>query len=492
MDWRAIRRRRRRLLAVAAVVAAVVVAVVVGVVLAVGLLFGHGWREEVVLRALASPDESKASWAKRQLAPASDKGTGVLLEHLGKRGELFDLRVADYLEELGRADRLPTELRVRAALAHLPDPLLASVGVARLMELPAAALPELLRQSQGLEGPELHRAALAACQLDKEGSAAAARPLLEDPSPGARRLGAAILGALGEGSSAEVVIPLLRDPDPSVRMEAVADLVALRKAGALPQLAPLLEDPEETVREGVLQAFAQVGSREHGGLVAFALADVDAAVRAQAVLTLAELQAEEHAEKLAELGDDSAPVVRQAVAAALSALRPPRDRELLEKLCRDQAGEVRQATVQALAKRSDEVWALSELFRLAEDDELKIVREAYRALVESRRPAVIPFFIGQLTNEQPSWATDPLPVQVAGARPLPVPLGAMAACALHWMTGKEFGYHWRASPEERRVAQERWQNWLAQESANYDLAKVEPPTGFGSYEQLLGGMTRPR
>lgn len=483
MDWHAIRRRRRRLLVVAGVL--------VTAALVVGLLFGRRWRQEVILQALASPDEAKASWAKRQLGKAPDQGVGLLLEHLSDRGELFDLRVADHLEELGRGPLLPVELRVRAAVAHLSDPVLASVGMARLMELPPEALPELLRQSRQLTGLELHRAARAACKLDRERSADQARQLLQDASPEAKRLGAAILGVIGERSSTKLLLPLLAHPDESVRAEAVGDLVLVQGASALGQLRPLLEDPDEAVRQAVLQAVAQVGSAEHGDLVASALDDRAESVRAEAILALAELQAHEHAEELPQLADDSSPAVRRAVALALTELKPRGEQQLLQKLSRDRSPEVRLATVPALGVRNGKAWAISQLIRLAEDDSLKVVRAAYRALVDSRRTEVIPFFIGQLTNDRPSWATDPLPAQVAGTRPQPVPLGAMAACALRWLTGREFGYHWRASTEERRTTQERWAHWWSGKEAGFDPSGVTPPDGLSSYEQLLRHMSWP-
>ncbi len=484
MDRYAIRRRRRLLLTITAAVAVLV--------LTVGLLFGRRWHQEVVLRALAAADDTKATWAKRQLGKREDKGVDLLRKHLGSRGELFDLRVADYFEELKQGDLLPVEVRVRAAVAHLAEPLFAAIGTARLMELPPEALFELLRLARQLSGPELRRAALAAHQIDREESLAVTGELLGDPEPGARRLGVALLEVTGKESAAQRLAPLLADGDPSVRAEVVYGLAQLLGRECLSTVVSLLSDPSEQVREEVLQAFVIVGDAADAEKLLPALDDSSEQVRAAAVRAFTVLGAGDAASVVRARADDPSPLVREAVAQALGSLGDEGTVGVLLRLSRDTAPPVRRAAASGLTKYHGEDGVLTALERLAQDDSLDVVRAAYQALVNTRRSEVLPFFVSQLTNDRASWATDPLPSEVAGARRGAAPLGAMAGCALRWLTGRDLGYHWRSSAEERRAVQKRWEAWLTQEGAGLDPARVTPPGNLTGYEQLLKRTARSR
>jgi len=476
MDRLAIQRRRRKLL--------LVVGAVVGLAAVVLLIFGSRWRQTVILRALASPQEAKVAWAKRRLERRPDKGVTFVLAHLGRRDKMFDLQAADYLEEIGAGNRLPTELRVRAALAKLHDPLLASIGLARLVELSPDALGPLLQQAGTLEGPVLRRAAFAATRIDAEESNDRARHLIADVAPQNRRLALALYAALDD-AEVPAIRGALDDPEPGVRSEAVYALVHIQEHDCLAAVEPLLADPDRGVRLEVIQAFAAVGTPADGARLLPALSDVDEEVRAQAVLVLADLGAQEHLPALFGCVSDPSAQVRTAVAAALGTLSGEESVDMLIRLSRDDSARVRAAAATSLAKFLGNERVLPALRRCAEDDSPEVLRAVYRALAESGRPEVIPFFVGQLTDERPSWATDPLPPERAGARAERVPRGAMAACALRWLTGKEFGYHWRASAEEHRLVQEQWERWLAEEGRYVDPTTVKRPEGLKSYEQLL-------
>jgi len=477
VDRLAIRRRRLLLLAIATGLLAA------GLVSA--LLFGRRWQQAVLLQAFSSADDGKVAWAKGRLGKLPDKGAGLLLGQLGCRGERFDLRVADYLEEMGQASRLPHQVRIQAALAKLTDPVLAPVGFTRLLELPPGAYESLLSQSLGLEGVALHGVAKAAAKLDPKRSGESARELLSQSSPEQRRLGLALLGALGGEASAPLVLARLSDADPSVRTEAAYDLVLIQGRQALASLAPLLRDPDEGVRGSVLTAVIKTGQAEDATLLLPALADESEGLRAQAVLGLALLAPEEHAESIRSLAQDRSARVRGAVATALAALPSDQALELLLQLSRDGSAEVRQAATSTLAKKSEDDRAFAVLFEQANDASLEVVRAAYAGLVESRRPEVLPFFISALADERASWAADPLPPDIAGAPPKAVPLAALANSALRWLTGQDFGWHWRASRREREEAQGRWREWYDREGRGLDLRHVAPPKGLASYEQLL-------
>jgi len=483
MDRRAIQRRRRQVLAVAALL-------VVAVAL-LGVLFGRRWRQELLLRALGSADDAKVAWATARLKKQPDKGVALLLREVGRRGERFDLRVVDYLEEIGRAEGLPLELKVRAAVAKLSDPVVATAGFARLLQLPPQALEPLLTEARALEGLALHRAALACAKMAPQACRERARRLVEEDSPGARRLGLALVGALGEEAGSALLSKGLTDPDPSVRAEAAYDLALLSGREALPQLARLLRDPSPEVRRAALAAAEKVAEAEDGRFLAAALTDPEESVRAEAVFLLASIGAQDQLEAVCGLAEDPSPRVRQAVAVALEALHGEGDLEVLLKLSEDGSVEVRRAAAYALGKRAQADEALQALLRLARDESLQVVQAAYQVLVESRRPEVLEFFISELSEERPSWARDPLPPEVAGAPPKPVPVGALAACALRWLTGKEFGYHWRAPAEERRRAQERWRRWLSERAGRIDLERTPTPEGLTNYEQLLKRMPWP-
>ncbi len=483
MDRLKIRRRRRVLLAIAGSL--------LGVGLLLGVVFGRRWRREVILRALASGNEAKVAWATRRLKKQPDQGVGLLLGQVGRRGERFDVRVADYLEEISQADRLPVELRVGAALEKLADPLRATVGFARLLELPADGLAPLLKQAVSLEGLALHRAAMACVELDAEASRDQANLLLEQDGPRAWRLGLALLGALGEEEGIESIRAGLSNPDPSVRAEAVRSLARVRGRQCRDDLAHQLGDPSEVVRLAVLAAAVKVFKAEDGALLQPALTDKAESVRAQAALVLASLGAGQQAEAIGSLVADPSPRVREAVAVALAALDGDRALEMHLTLSRDESPDVRRAAAAALAERCDHDRARAALFRLAGDDSLEVARAAYGALAGSPQPEVLSFFILELTNDRPSWALDPLAPETAGASPKPVPFGALACCALRWLTGKEFGYHWRASGQTRREAQQRWQDWVARTGPEIDLSRTPRPEGVVNYEQLLRRMPRP-
>lgn len=483
MDRRAIKRRRRQVLTVAAGLLALAVVV--------GVLFGRRWRQEVVLRALGSADDTKVAWAQARLKKQPGKGVALLLGEVGRRGERFDLRVADYLEEMGRAGGLPLELRVRSAVKKLSEPVVATVGMARLLEMPPEALEPLLREARALEGLALHRAALAGAKLDPPASRERARDLLEEDSPAARRLGVALLGALGEEAGVAPIRAALADPDLSVRAEAVYDLALVSGREALPELAGLLADPSEEVRRAVLASAAKVAEAEDGPLLTAALSDPEENVRAEAVLVLGSLGAHEQAQAVGSLAADPSPRVREAVAVALEVLQGEETLETLLRLSEDGSPAVRRAAAQALAGRADTDQALEALFRLARDESLPVARSAYRGLVESRRPEVLGFFVSELSEERPSWARDPLPPEVAGAPPRPVPVAALANCALRWLTGEDFGYHWRASAAEQQRARRRWQRWLSEVDGRIDLKNTSPPEGLHHYEQLLRRMPWP-
>ena len=477
MDRLAIRRRRRLLLTVAAgLLAAGLVS---------GLLFGRRWQQAVLLQAFASPDDGKVAWAKGRLGRLSDKGAGLLLGQLGRRGERFDLRVADYLEEMGQANRLPLELRIRAALAELTDPVLAPVGFTRLLELPPEACENLLKESVNLEAGALHGAARAAAKLNPQWSGESAQELLSGSAPAQRRLGLAILGALGGEANAPLVLARLSDADASVRAEAAYDLALMQGRGALGSLAPLLGDPDETVRASALRVLINTGQAEDARLLLPALRDESEGLRAQAVLGLALLAPEEYADSILALSQDRSPLVRAAAATALTALSSDRALETLLQLDQDGSAEVRKAATDSLAKRSQDDRAFAALLERIEDASLEVVRAAYGALVGSRRREALTFFISALADERPSWASDPLPPEIAGAPPKAVPRAALANCALRWLTGQDFGWHWRASGTEREEARNRWQEWYAGEGKGLDPRQVAPPKGLTTYEQLL-------
>jgi HEAT repeat protein len=459
--------------------------------LVAALLFGRRWQQSVLLQAFASPDDGKVAWAKGRLGRLADKGVGLLLGQLGRRGEHFDLRVADYLEEVGQADRLPHQVRIRAALAQLTDPVLAPVGFTRLLELPPEAWDSLLEESVGLEGGALHASARAAAKLDPKRCAERARELLRESAPAKRRLGLALLGGLGGEENASLLLPHLSDADAGVRAEAVHDLALVQGRGALGSLAPLLGDPDERVRGSVLTAIINTGQAEDAQLLLPALQDESEGLRAQAVLGLARVGPQGHAESLLPLARDGSARVRGATATALAVLPGEQALEMLLGLAQDGSAEVRQAATDSLGRRSEDDRAFAALRERAEDASLEVVRVAYLRLVDSRRPEVLPFFIGALADERPSWAVDPLPPDIAGARPKPVPRAALANCALRWLTGQDFGYHWRASRVEREGAQKRWQEWYAHEGKDLDLRSMMPPKGLATYEDLLGRAPRP-
>jgi hypothetical protein len=483
MDRRAIRRRRRLLLTMAVGLLAV------GLVMA--LLFGRRWQQAVLFQAFSSADDGKVAWAAGRLKKLPDKGVDLLLGQLGRRGELFDQRVADYLEETGHADRLPQQVRIQAALVKLTDPLLAPVGFTRLLELPPEACAELLNQSLPLEAGRLHGAARAAAKLDPKRCGESARELLSETAPRHRRLGLALLGALGGEENASLVLSSLNDPDASVRIEAAYDLVLIQGRRALRSLAPLLGDPDETVRGSVLTAIITTAEAEDATVLLPALRDESEGLRRQAVLGLAQFAPEGHAESILPLSRDSSPHVRAAVATALALLPSAPALEALLELAQDGSAEVRQAATNSLGRRSQEDKALAALRERTEDASLEVVRAAYHGLVDSRRLDVLPFFISALTDGRPSWATDPLPADIAGAVGKPVPRGALANCALRWLTGQDFGWHWRASGAEREEARKRWQDWYAREGTGLDVRSLAHPKGLTAYEQFLERMPWP-
>jgi len=204
------------------------------------------------------------------------------------------------------------------------------------------------------------------------------------------------------------------------------------------------------------------------------------------------LAPEEHADAILTLSQDHSPRVRAAVATALAAL--PSDRALgaLLQLGQDGSAEVRQAATESLAKRSTDDRAFAALLERAEDASLEVVRSAYGGLVESRRREALAFFISALADERPSWAPDPLPPDIAGASPKAVPRAALANCALRWLTGQDFGWHWRASGAAQEEARKRWQDWYDREGSRADLTRVSPPKGVATYEQLLRQAPRPQ
>jgi len=380
---------------------------------------------------------------------------------------------------------------VRAALAKLDDPVLDTVGFARLLELPTDALGLILEQAVGLEDLALRRAVVACTKLDPETSRERAVALLKEDTAPPRRLGLALLGALGAEDDLPLIRSGLTDRDPSVRAEAVYDVALVRGDQALEELAPLLDDPEETVRLAVLGAALKVGKPEDGPLLLPGLEDRDEDVRTQTLLALGSMKAREETEAVTSLVADPSPQVRGAVAVALEGLAGDRPPEALFTLSRDPTPRVRGTAAAALGRWSDEERVLTLLFRLAGDDSLMVARVAYRVLVDSRRRDVLPFFISELSNERPSWALDPLPPEPAGSAAKPVPFGALAACALRWLTGKEFGYQWRASAEDRLKAQRRWREWLASAGEGDDLTHAPQPAGLTSYEQLLRKIALP-
>jgi HEAT repeat protein len=460
-----------------------ILAVALAVVL---LVFGNRGRQEVIFQALASPQEAKVAWATTRLKRMPEKGVSLVLSQLGRRGDTFDIHAADYCEEIGFGDRLPADLRVRAALAKLDAPLLAAVGLARLMELPGDALPSLLEQARALPAAEMRAAALAAVKVDAEASRRHAYELLGRPDLRHKCLALALLAALADPADADRVTPCLDDTEYKVRVEAVYALARIQKHDSLSMLAPLLSDPSPEVRLAATKAFSAEGEAGDGEILVPVLFDEDEEVRAQAVLALGDMGAKGQLDDVTELAEDPSDRVRTAVAAALGVMGNQDSVDVLVKLSTDRSESVRAAAATGLATFASNGEAFDALGRCADDPSADVARSAYRSMVARQRPESVRFFIEQLTNERPSWVsmpgTSPESPQGDSGK---VRRGALAACALIWLTGNDFGYDAHGGAQKHRAVQARWEQWWRDGGSQTDFASVQPPEGLRSYEQLL-------
>ena len=253
--------------------------------------------------------------------------------------------------EAWRADLLPADLDVNAALADAQHAVLLAAGDAEadIRGQAAQALPSFtaVEAVEALVNLALSDSDQAVMRTATDGLAAAASPhpqrrdraasirrlvasALEDQDDSRRARAITVLGAMGGPDAGRYLVEALHDPAGKV-MEAALAALATADVGApagpsgslCGKLIPELRHPDARVRAGVAAQLGRAPAAEAVEPLVQALADPDEEVRVSALSALSHMgrMARKHQSALTARLTDPSPRVRAGATAALSALR---------------------------------------------------------------------------------------------------------------------------------------------------------------------------
>ncbi len=242
---------------------------------------------------------------------------------------------------------------------------------------------------------------------------------LADPSPGARRVAAEVLGSLPAAEVAPPLVEALDDEDPSVRVVVLNALGRAGAAGALLEVAAHLNDAEPEVRAEAVRTLGRLAEYPRGliNLLRPLLEDPEAVVRiAAADQFLKRGEAEPAKQVLWTLVEAPAAELRRAALEALTEAADPVCFNIALGRIEDPAPDVRRAALRALASVDPERAAMP-LYEAMADPEYRTGETAARALagVGGRAPRLLLTALEDPVRERAA---------LAGLASLPPPLPA--------------------------------------------------------------------
>jgi len=307
---------------------------------------GHS-RSPAALSAVAAllndPDAAVRSQAARSLATlahplalqplaqaAADPDPAVRL------AAVAGLRQVIARREAWRADSLPAELDVNAALADAQRAVLVAAGDAEadIRAEAAQVLPSFtaVEAAETLVNLALSDRDQAVVRIATDGIAAAATPhlrrmvasALEDPDESRRARAIAVLGAMAGPDAGRYLVEALHDPAARVIEAALAALTTADVSALTGKLIPELRHPDARIRAGVAAQLGRAPAAEAVEPLVQALADPDEEVRMSALSALSHMgrMVRKHQSALTARLTDPSPRVRAAATSALNALRP--------------------------------------------------------------------------------------------------------------------------------------------------------------------------